>query len=47
MPGVENVLKISAGSGSRNPADYVDGSVLEELRKSGFFAAMQKKYGKL
>ncbi|MBX9776240.1 MAG: ABC transporter substrate-binding protein [Xanthobacteraceae bacterium] len=47
MTGVENVLKISAGTGSRNPADYVDGSVLEELRRSGFFAAMQKKYGKL
>jgi ABC-type nitrate/sulfonate/bicarbonate transport system substrate-binding protein len=46
MGGVENVLKISAGSGSRNPADYVDDSVLAELRKSGFFAAMQKKYGK-
>ena len=46
MPGVENVLKISAGSGSRNPADYIDGSVLAELRKSGFFATMQKKYGK-
>ena len=28
MPGVENVLKISAGSGSRNPADYIDGGVL-------------------
>ena len=28
MPGVENVLKISAGNGSRNPADYIDGSVL-------------------
>lgn len=46
MPGVENVLKISAGSGSRNTADYIDGSVLAELRKEGFFAAMQKKYGK-
>ena len=38
--GVENVLEISAGSGSRNLADYVDGSVLAELRKSGFFAAI-------
>jgi len=47
MPGVENVLKISADSGNRNPADYVDGSALEELRKSGFFEAMRKKYGKL
>jgi NitT/TauT family transport system substrate-binding protein len=47
MPGVENVLKISAGAGSRNVADYIDGSVLAELRKRGFFATMQKKYGKL
>ena len=47
MPGVENVLKISAGAGSRSPADYVDGGVLAELRDSGFVAAMQKKYGKL
>jgi len=46
MPGVENVLKIGAGSGSRNPADYIDGSVLAELRKEGFFAALQKTYGK-
>jgi NitT/TauT family transport system substrate-binding protein len=45
-PGVENVLKISAGTGSRRPDDYVDGSVIEELRKSGFFTAMQKKYGR-
>ena len=41
------MLKISAGDGSRNPADYIDGSVLEELRKTDFFATMQKKYGKL
>ncbi len=47
MPGVDNVLKISADSGSRNTDDYIDGSVLMELSKSGFFTAMQKKYGKL
>jgi NitT/TauT family transport system substrate-binding protein len=46
MPGVENVLKVSAGSGSRNTADYIDASVLAELRKEGFFATIQKKYGK-
>lgn len=46
MPGVENVLKINAGSGSRNPDDYIDGVPLMELRKSGFYEAMQKKYGK-
>ena len=47
MPGVENVLKLTAGSGSRNAADYIDGSVLAELRKTDFFATLQKKYGKL
>ena len=47
MPGVENVLKLSAGDGSRNADDYIDGVVLMELRKSGFFETMQKKYGKL
>jgi NitT/TauT family transport system substrate-binding protein len=47
MPGVENVLKISAGTGSRNPDDYIDGIAMMELRKSGFFETMQKKYGKL
>jgi NitT/TauT family transport system substrate-binding protein len=44
MRGVENVLKISAGSGSRNPADYIDGSVLEELSRSGFFDTLTDKY---
>jgi NitT/TauT family transport system substrate-binding protein len=47
MAGVENVLKISASEGSRNPADYIDGSVLAELRKTDFFAIMRKKYGTL
>jgi NitT/TauT family transport system substrate-binding protein len=46
MPGVQNVLKLNAGSGSRNAADYIDGSVLAELRKQGFFAALEKRYGK-
>lgn len=47
MAGVANVLKIGAAGGSREPADYIDGSMLVELRKSGFFATMEKKYGKL
>ena len=45
MPGVENVLKLSAGDGSRNPADYIDDSVLAELHKTDFFATLRKKYG--
>lgn len=44
--GVENVLKIGASAGSRNPADYVDGSMLAELRQQGFFAALESRYGR-
>jgi NitT/TauT family transport system substrate-binding protein len=29
---------------SANPADYVDSSLIEELRREGFFTAMQAKY---
>jgi NitT/TauT family transport system substrate-binding protein len=47
LAGVENVLKLNAGTGSRNSADYIDGSVLAELRKTDFFAMLRKKYGKL
>ena len=47
MPGVENVLKLSAGDGSRNTADYIDGSVLTELGKTDFFATLRKRYGAL
>jgi NitT/TauT family transport system substrate-binding protein len=47
MPGVENVLKISAGSGSRDPGGYINGGPLMELRKSGFYSTLQQKYGKL
>jgi ABC-type nitrate/sulfonate/bicarbonate transport system substrate-binding protein len=46
MAGVTNVLKLNAGTGSRNPDDYIDASVLADLRKEGFFAALAKKYGK-
>ena len=45
MPGVENVLKIGAGTGSRNPADYVDGRVLAWLGRMNVFNTMRKKYG--
>jgi NitT/TauT family transport system substrate-binding protein len=47
MPGIANVLKKAAGNGSTDPADYIDASVLADLRKTGFFATLQKKYGKL
>jgi ABC-type nitrate/sulfonate/bicarbonate transport system substrate-binding protein len=45
--GAENVLTSVAPLGaSRNLNDYVDMSLTEDLRKQGFMAAMEKKYGK-
>lgn len=44
--GAENILAHFPPDVSRNLDDYIDLSVLEELRKEGFFAALQKKYGK-
>ena len=45
--GAENVLTIVAPSGvSCNLDDYIDMSLTEDLRKQGFMAAMEKKYGK-
>jgi ABC-type nitrate/sulfonate/bicarbonate transport system substrate-binding protein len=34
-----------AGAGGRNVADYVDTSLLEELKTDGFFEAMARTYG--
>jgi len=45
MPGVENVLKISAGTGSRDPADYVDERVLKWFGAMNLLAPLRKKYG--
>lgn len=44
-PGVENVLKISGGS--RSPGDFIDEGVLTDLRRTGFFELLGKKYGRL
>jgi len=46
MKGAENVLAQIGGSGSRNLADYVDTTLIDGLRRDGFFAAMEQKYGK-
>jgi ABC-type nitrate/sulfonate/bicarbonate transport system substrate-binding protein len=40
-----DAILAQAGDGSRNAADCVDTSVLEALKKDGFFEAMAKKYG--
>jgi ABC-type nitrate/sulfonate/bicarbonate transport system substrate-binding protein len=45
--GAENVLTSVAPPGaSRNLDDYIDMSLTDDLRKQGFMAAMEKKYGK-
>jgi NitT/TauT family transport system substrate-binding protein len=44
--GAENILAHFPPDVSRRLDDYIDLSVLEELHKEGFFAALQKKYGK-
>jgi hypothetical protein len=31
---------------SRNLDDYIDASLMDDLRKQGFFAAIEKKYGR-
>jgi NitT/TauT family transport system substrate-binding protein len=43
--GAENILAQFPGGSSRLE-DYVDTSILDGLKKDGFFEAMQKKYGK-
>jgi ABC-type nitrate/sulfonate/bicarbonate transport system substrate-binding protein len=47
--GAETMLKELPAFGtavkSTNVADYVDASLIEELRREGFFDAMKKKYG--
>ena len=43
--GAENILAQFPGGSSR-PDDYVDTGILDELAKAGFFAQMQRKYGK-
>jgi ABC-type nitrate/sulfonate/bicarbonate transport system substrate-binding protein len=40
----ENTLAQFAASGSVNPADYIDTSVLGELRASGFTTELERKY---
>ena len=40
----ENTLAQFAAGGSVNPADYIDTSILDELRASGFTAGLERKY---
>jgi hypothetical protein len=40
------VLAHISGTGSHNVADYMDLTLIDTLRSTGFFAAMAQKYGK-
>jgi ABC-type nitrate/sulfonate/bicarbonate transport system substrate-binding protein len=42
--GVENILAQFPTTGSTNVADYVDISILDQLKREGFFAELQRKY---
>jgi len=42
--GAENVIAQTAGTGSRNIADYIDSSILDDLKKTTFFATLQQRY---
>jgi ABC-type nitrate/sulfonate/bicarbonate transport system substrate-binding protein len=43
--GAENILAQFPGSTSK-PDDYVDTSILDDLKQAGFFEQMQRKYAK-
>src|SRR5579862_776552 len=44
VEGAQNILKLFPDA-SQKVGDYIDGSLLDGLKKDGFFAAMDKKYG--
>jgi ABC-type nitrate/sulfonate/bicarbonate transport system substrate-binding protein len=43
--GADNIIAQFPADASRKVEDYVDASLLEELKKDGSLAALQKKYG--
>jgi len=44
VPGVQSILK-QFPKVSQKLGDYVDTSLLDAIKKQGFFTAMQQKYG--
>jgi len=46
IKGAENVIAQIGGAGSRALNDYIDTALIDGLRRDGFFAAMEQKYGK-
>ena len=45
-PGAQNIIDRFPALKSRNVDDYIDAGLLDGLKKEGFFAAMERKYGK-
>ena len=45
-PGAQNIIDRFPALESRNIDDYVDTTVLDDLKKEGFFVAMERKYAK-
>jgi ABC-type nitrate/sulfonate/bicarbonate transport system substrate-binding protein len=45
IKGAENVIARIGGTGSTKLVDYMDLALVDGLRREGFFAAMERKYG--
>jgi hypothetical protein len=43
--GAENIIAQFPEGVSRNVDDYVDASILDGLKREGFFAGLEQKYG--
>jgi ABC-type nitrate/sulfonate/bicarbonate transport system substrate-binding protein len=46
QPGAQNIIDQFPALNSRNVGDYIDESILDDLKKEGFFAEMQRKYAR-
>ena len=45
-PGAQNIIDQFPAIKNRNVEDYVDTVLLEQLRREGFFAEMERKYAR-
>jgi len=45
-PGAQNIIDQFSTLKSRNVGDYIDTAILDDLKKEGFFAEMERKYAK-
>jgi hypothetical protein len=44
--GADNIIAQFPEGVSRNVDDYVDASILDDLKREGFFTSLEQKYGK-